>query len=135
MSFSYPAIVSSSFGFIKSAVADGGPIVMDATCWGESFSEEMDPTTAPPSAFELKGATPNPFNPVTTIAFTMPQTARVKLAVFDVQGRLVATLIDGMREAGSHQVSFNGSNLASGVYLYRLEAGAYHAVGKMVLMK
>jgi hypothetical protein len=135
MFFGYPAIDSSAFGFTKSALADGGPFVMEATNWGESFSEEMDPTTPPPSAFELKGVMPNPFNPITTISFTMPQTARVKLAVFDVQGRLIETLIDGTREAGEHQVSFNGSNLASGVYLYRLEAGSYNAVGKMVLMK
>ena len=92
----------------------------------------------PPSTF------PNPFNPTTAIRFDLPQAARVRLEVFDVAGRAVGAgrepgtpgaLVDGWREAGSHEVTFDGSGLPSGVYIYRLRAGQYTASGKMVLMK
>lgn len=80
-------------------------------------------------------ASPNPFNPATTLSFALPKASRVCLSVYDVSGRLVATLVDGWRDAGVHEVTFDGSSLASGVYIYRLQAGTYHASGKMVLMK
>jgi tetratricopeptide (TPR) repeat protein len=88
-----------------------------------------------PDAFSVKAAYPNPFNPATTLSFSLPEVAKVTLNVFDVQGRLVATLVNGLREAGQHQVTFDGSNLSSGVYLYTLQAGSHSATGKMVLMK
>ena len=59
----------------------------------------------------------------------------VNLAVYDVQGRLVSELVNGWRDAGIHEVTFDGSGLASGIYLYRIEAGEYSAVGKMVLVR
>ncbi|RJP74806.1 MAG: T9SS C-terminal target domain-containing protein [Candidatus Zixiibacteriota bacterium] len=78
---------------------------------------------------------PNPFNPAATIRYTLPEASRVSLAVFDVSGRQVAQLVDGAREAGSHEVTFDGSNLASGVYLYRLQTGGQVFSGKMMLLK
>ena len=78
---------------------------------------------------------PNPFNPSTTIRFDLPAAGQVSLAVYDVSGRLVATLADGLRQAGAHEVTFDGSGLASGVYLYRISAGQRTATGKMVLLK
>jgi hypothetical protein len=65
----------------------------------------------------------------------LPQAAQVKLTVFDVMGREVAVLINGMRDAGSHSVTFDATGLASGIYLYKLEASEYSSVQKMVLMK
>jgi len=59
----------------------------------------------------------------------------VNLSVYDVSGRLVAELVNSMRDAGVHEVTFDASNLASGIYLYRIEAGDFSAVRKMVLMK
>jgi hypothetical protein len=59
----------------------------------------------------------------------------VNLAVYDISGRLVTTLVNGWREAGVHEVTFDGSGLVSGVYLYQLEAGDFTAGGKMVLIK
>jgi hypothetical protein len=59
----------------------------------------------------------------------------VELSVFDSQGRNVATLINGIREAGAHSISWNAANLPSGIYIYRLEAGGFAAIQKMVLMK
>ena len=55
--------------------------------------------------------------------------------VYDISGRLVATLVDGMRDASKHEISFDASHFASGIYLYRMEAGEFVASGKMVLMK
>lgn len=64
---------------------------------------------------------PNPFNPSTTIRFHLPQTSRASLRVFDLLGREVALLVDEQRQAGSHEVFFDGTGLASGVYFYRLQ--------------
>jgi hypothetical protein len=88
-----------------------------------------------PVAFELKGNYPNPFNPTTTIAFTLSETANVNLTVYDLTGAKVATLVNGMTERGAHEVSFNGDALSSGLYIYRLEAmGKVHS-GRMMLVK
>jgi hypothetical protein len=78
---------------------------------------------------------PNPFNPSTSIAFSLKEAGLVNISVYDVTGRLVATLVDGVREAGSHSVEFNAAGLPSGIYMYRMEAGEFSSVQKMVLMK
>jgi hypothetical protein len=87
------------------------------------------------SGFTLLAASPNPFNASTVVRYKMQDTRQVSLKVYDTAGRLAATLVDGWRDAGTHQVAFDGSNLASGVYLYSLTAGPHHATGKIVLMK
>ena len=74
-------------------------------------------------AFSLGTAFPNPFNPTTTIQFTLAETGPVDLGVFDITGRRVATLEQGMRSSGEHEVVFDGSALASGLYLVKLESG------------
>jgi hypothetical protein len=78
---------------------------------------------------------PNPFNPTTTIRFSLPNDAFAKLTVYTVNGQLVKTLVQGDLQAGSHEVMFDGSSLASGVYLYRLEAGSFSQTQRMVLAK
>ncbi len=78
---------------------------------------------------------PNPFNPTTTISFALPEASPATLTIYDVQGQVVAQLINGWRAPGSYSVVFDGTNLASGIYVYRLTAGAFNATGKMVLMK
>jgi beta-lactamase superfamily II metal-dependent hydrolase len=80
-------------------------------------------------------AYPDPFNPVTVICYRLSAGSNVSLAVYDVSGRLVARLIDGWRDAGVHEVMFDGSDLVSGIYLYRMKAGEYEALGKMILVK
>jgi hypothetical protein len=80
-------------------------------------------------------ASPNPFNPTTTFTFSLSESGQVTLTVFDLTGRLVATIISGWQEAGSHQASFNGSHLPSGIYLAKLEAGSFSATQKIVLLK
>jgi hypothetical protein len=88
-----------------------------------------------PVKFALFQNAPNPFNPATLIRFNLPKRSLISLRIYDVAGRLVADLVNGWRDAGSHAVTFDGSGLASGVYLYRIEAGEFSAVSKMVLMK
>ena len=88
-----------------------------------------------PEKFELLGSYPNPFNPSTRIRFALPETEKVTLSVYDISGRMVATLIDGYREAGSHEAVFEAKGIASGLYIYRIEAGSNHASGKIMLLK
>jgi hypothetical protein len=96
---------------------------------GDAFFNAMS------KAFSLRDPYPNPFNPITTLRFSLPEAARVNLSVYDISGCPVAELVNGWRQAGSHEVTFDGSELASGIYIYHLEAGEYSASGKMVLMK
>jgi len=99
-------------------------------CWPEA----VDPVTGPES-FCLKQNYPNPFNPTTSIEFVLPQTGAVELTIYDLAGRRVALLVDEALPAGEHQVTFDGEELASGLYFYELTAGQQRAVRKMVLVK
>ncbi|MCL5267673.1 MAG: T9SS type A sorting domain-containing protein [Bacteroidetes bacterium] len=83
----------------------------------------------------LGEAYPNPFNPTTEISYQLPRNGQVTLKIYDVLGRLVSTLVEGYQSAGVHTVQFNGDNLASGVYFYRLTALGIAQVNKMILMK
>jgi len=93
-----------------------------------------DPITSP-SKFELEQNYPNPFNPTTTIRFTIPEKSQVTLKVFDMLGREVSTLVNEVKDAGTHTVKFAGKDLPSGMYLYTLTAGNYTATKKMMLVK
>ncbi len=88
-----------------------------------------------PDEFELKQNYPNPFNPSTRIEFSLARPANVKLVVYDVLGREVAVLVNRTMSAGSHDVNFMASDLPSGVYFYKMQAGDSEQVRKMVLMK
>jgi PKD repeat protein len=78
---------------------------------------------------------PNPFNPTTEISFSLPEASQVTLEVYNIMGQRVATLVDSYLEAGQHTAIWNGSHAASGIYLYRLKAGAQVETRKMLLMK
>ncbi|UCF62755.1 MAG: T9SS type A sorting domain-containing protein, partial [bacterium] len=78
---------------------------------------------------------PNPFNPVTTISWQLAVGRHVKLEIYNITGQRVALLVAEKQTAGLHSVVWNASNLTSGVYLYRLQAGEYVETRKMVLMK
>ncbi|MEM8486621.1 MAG: PKD domain-containing protein [Bacteroidota bacterium] len=93
-----------------------------------------------PEEFALKGNYPNPFNPSTVIAFDLPEDAHVSLEVYDMMGRRVATLVNGQMAAGKYEATWHarsdaGTAVASGVYLYRMQAGSFESVQRMVLMK
>jgi WD40 repeat protein len=78
---------------------------------------------------------PNPFNPSTTISFTLPASERVQLSVYNTLGQRVATLVNDVMPAGTHSVNFNAANLASGVYIYQIQAGTYVSSRTMMLIK
>jgi hypothetical protein len=86
-------------------------------------------------SFELYNCYPNPFNPSTTFSFNLPEKLRVSLKIFDALGREVSTLISEEIEQGKHSITWNARNFASGVYFYRLDAGAYTKTKKFVLLK
>jgi hypothetical protein len=88
-----------------------------------------------PKGFELHQNYPNPFNPTTRIEYATPRTSHVSLKVFDLLGREVATLVDEVQEAGFKSVEFNASDLASGVYFYRLQAGTFAQTKKLALIR
>ncbi len=89
-----------------------------------------------PGKFSLSQNYPNPFNPVTKINFELPVNTNVKLAVFDVTGRMIAELISGkLYTAGYHSVEFNAAGLSSGVYFYKLTTNENNSIKKMVLLK
>ncbi len=88
-----------------------------------------------PSSFYLEQNYPNPFNPSTTIEYDIPQTAKVVLEVFNTLGERVAVLVNRTEAAGHYHVVFKMAKLASGMYIYRLQAGTFTAIKKMVLVK
>jgi hypothetical protein len=87
------------------------------------------------AVFQLAQNYPNPFNPSTTIRYALPQRSHVTLTVFNTLGQQVATLVNETQGAGYHDVRFDGSGLASGVYFYRLSAGPYVAAKELLLLK
>lgn len=88
-----------------------------------------------PKSFALAQCYPNPANPATTIQFSLPQDSRVSLEVFNLVGERIATLLDDVRAAGTYAVSFDASHVASGVYFYRMVAGGFVSVKKLIVMK
>ncbi|MDX9856182.1 MAG: T9SS type A sorting domain-containing protein [candidate division Zixibacteria bacterium] len=105
---------------------------------GHVFSVQIGTATIEsslPTSFALAQNYPNPFNPSTEISFSLPNASDVRLEVFNVLGQSVAILVDGRVEAGTHSVRWDASNSASGVYLYRIQAGEFTDTRKMMLLK
>ncbi len=88
-----------------------------------------------PVSFELYQNYPNPFNPTTSIKFALPKESQVKLSVYTILGQEVATLVNSVMPAGYHTVNFDASNLPSGMYIYKIDAGSFSQIKKMLLMK
>ena len=112
----------------SSAKMAGGAAAGAAEIDAESSSER-------PEKAELKSNYPNPFNPVTTIEYILPEEAEVRLEIYDILGRRVAVLEDGLQQAGTHQIQWDASVFSSGTYIYRLEAGAFTETRQMMLVK
>ncbi|MCX7875856.1 MAG: T9SS type A sorting domain-containing protein [Melioribacteraceae bacterium] len=91
--------------------------------------------TSIPVTYELYQNYPNPFNPTTNIKFALPKSGNVKLVVYDITGKEVSTLVNNYLNAGQYTFEFNAKNLASGIYLYRIETDNFVKVNKMILMK
>ncbi|NOR45247.1 MAG: T9SS type A sorting domain-containing protein [Candidatus Delongbacteria bacterium] len=88
-----------------------------------------------PLKFELSHNYPNPFNPVTTIQYTIPNDQFVKLNVYNIKGEMVSELVKGDVKAGIHKVNFDGNQFTSGQYFYRIETNGFTKIQKMVLIK
>ncbi|MHB9011475.1 MAG: choice-of-anchor Q domain-containing protein [Ignavibacteriaceae bacterium] len=98
------------------------------------YSSVVKVTTLP-KQFSLGQNYPNPFNPTTTISFSLPVDSKVELDVYNTIGQRVANLANGEMQAGYHNVEFNASRLASGIYFYRITAGSFNEVKKLILLK
>jgi hypothetical protein len=122
-----------------------GTFMIPSDCWGSPdtlfihwdclLADAPEHPAVQPNIYRLDQNFPNPFNPTTTISFNLPKDDLVQLRVFNLNGREVTTLSYGKFGAGSHSIAFDGSQLASGVYFYRLEAGSFNATRKMLLLK
>ena len=111
----------------------------DGGVWRRPLSEMItsleNTSTTLPTQFTLSQNYPNPFNPSTTIKYSVTQSSNVVLKIFDVLGKEVATLINEEKPAGNYEVEFDASNLSSGVYLYKLQAGNFVETKKMILLR
>jgi len=96
---------------------------------------DVENETGSPSDFYLSQNYPNPFNPVTNVKYSIPQSSFVSIKIYDILGNEVATLINEEKPAGEYEIKFNGDNLSSGVYFYRLETNEFQKTLSMVLMK
>ena len=136
-------VFTTYIGTYPDEIMDSSSATYDKTFGKETVGEEK----LIPEAFDLSGNYPNPFNPTTTISYALPSDAHVKLTVLDVVGREVATLVNRDEEAGYKSVTFDASELASGIYFYRLhahplvnapsdgQAGNFRETKKLILMK
>ncbi len=99
------------------------------------YSDAIEVVVVTPNNFELSQNYPNPFNPSTTIKFNLPEAGNVKLAVYNLLGQEVKTLVNGFRAVGSYSINFDASNLSSGIYIYKIEANSFIQTRKMTLLK
>jgi len=99
------------------------------------FSDVVDVDFNIPVKFALEQNFPNPFNPTTIIKWQSPESGVQTLKIYDVLGNEVKTLIDEYRPAGVYEINFDASNLASGVYYYRIESGSFTSTKKMILLR
>ncbi len=127
--------VNSSVSFVSWNFESGcfKPVLKDGEIYIMTGIE--GPGGALPSVFWLGQNTPNPFNPSTTIEYSVPHRTAVKLSVVDLQGKHVATLVNEEQNAGSYRVTFNAASLSSGMYFYKLETPDYSDIKRMVLTK
>src|SRR5690606_22869742 len=98
-------------------------------------SMDDNSTNILPESYSLAQNHQNPFNPTTTIAFSIPKDMIVKIKIYDIAGREISTLVNELKTAGNHSVAFNRFNLSSGVYFYKNEAGRFVETKRMVLVK
>lgn len=123
---------------ISNNAASAGYVAADAiriVSSDSAFTAVFGSNNLAPISFSLYQNFPNPFNPSTTIRYSIKESGIVKLVVYDVLGRVIKTLISDFQNVGSHEIAFNAENLTSGIYFYRLTSGNFSDVKKMLLIK
>ena len=125
---------------LRQGAASSAPyLVIDGirigTSWPGLITKVKDISSNIPSSIQLMQNYPNPFNPITSIRFGLPSSLRIRLTIFDLLGRELATIAEGNYAAGIHEVSFNGVTLSSGTYFYSLETENHREIKRMVLLK
>ena len=88
-----------------------------------------------PGKFIFKSAYPNPFNPITTISYQLPKPSFVRLSIYDINGRLIETLVNEHKNVGYYSIEWNAENVGSGIYFYRIQAGEFSDVKKCLVIK
>ncbi|MGA1465153.1 MAG: T9SS type A sorting domain-containing protein, partial [Balneolaceae bacterium] len=128
--FINPAANQDGEGFAVLAVfADGSTTLL------ESVTSSIEDGNEFPTAYTLSQNYPNPFNPSTTIQYSLPEVAEVMLEVYNMLGQKVASLVEARQSAGTYTIEFDGSGLASGTYMYRMQAGDFVQTRKFALIK
>jgi hypothetical protein len=144
---SNPKIIKGATNFIGTLSGASGSLVIDvfssdnSVLYGQSASQSIvmtgikEASNIVPKAYSLSQNYPNPFNPTTNINFSLMKPSNVTLAVYNVLGQKVATIVNQFMQAGSYTYQFDASRLASGIYIYRIEAGNFVSIKKFVLLK
>jgi hypothetical protein len=114
---------------------DGGDLPKTSPLLNDDASGPSESENVTPEGYALETNYPNPFNPSTKISFTLPKADHVTLVVYDLLGKEITTLVDGELASGAHTVTFDGKNLASGTYIYRIRAGDFVQEKTMQLIK
>lgn len=127
--------VLGTAGQSATGVISGGSYLQEIGFWYTPGWILTDVPEGGPLTFRLDQNSPNPFNPVTTISYSVPAESDVRLLLYSVDGRVVRTLVDDVKVPGVHAVTLNGAGLASGVYFCRMVAGEFVETRKMVLLK
>ncbi len=135
--------LQGSIGQIATSGSESSVMQSFSGIWSALYSGEVNTDiekTDPPSSnlpenFNLEPAYPNPFNPRTKIRYALPEAAHVKLAVYNMLGKQIRVLVNQRQKAGRYTISFRARDLSSGIYLYRLQAGAFTGERKMTLVK
>ncbi|MEE9429587.1 MAG: NosD domain-containing protein, partial [Melioribacteraceae bacterium] len=129
-------IAGESSGIAKVSVSDPiTKLVSEAIVVIGTPTDIKEEASELPNEFVLAQNYPNPFNPTTKIRFSLPETSDVKLKVYNIIGEQVTTLVNNSMDAGVHEVNFDASSLSSGVYIYRIVAGNFSDVKKMILLQ
>jgi hypothetical protein len=128
------SIIENTDGSYATVMVYGNTVAIDKISSNGEVLVAIEENTFP-AQFTLSQNYPNPLNPITTIEFSIPEPQHIKLKIFDIKGRLIETLVDGFREAGNWNLTWDAGKQSSGVYIYRLQVGDRCISRKMVLMK
>ncbi|OGB60071.1 MAG: hypothetical protein A2Y94_06010 [Caldithrix sp. RBG_13_44_9] len=113
----------------------GSYYILDDLAFSAATDINNEPSSGLPADFELLQNYPNPFNPTTTIKYSLPTSSSVRIEIFNITGQLVSVLADNSQEAGYHTITFDARDLPSGAYFYKLTAGNFQSIKRMLLLK